>query len=105
MQPRPASSDPAHRKHAVLLIDEEGLLRDALCALLNEQQDYMALGAACGAGLAELALATDPEIVMMEFALHEGRGPEVVRVVRERWPQARILVLTHRRDDIPIEAA
>jgi DNA-binding NarL/FixJ family response regulator len=96
----------ARRRRHILLIDEEGLVRDALCALINTEENYAVLGvASAGPALNTLTLPAAPEVVVMDFALGDLRGPETVQIIRRLWPQARILVLTARREDAIIEAA
>ncbi len=96
----------AHRKHTVLLIDEEGLLRDALCTLIDSEENYEVVGTGTAAQvLSGQPPSAAPEIVVMEFGLGELRGPETVQTLRTRWPEVRILVLTQRREDAIIEAA
>ncbi|MBV8854560.1 MAG: response regulator transcription factor [Sinobacteraceae bacterium] len=103
---RTRPSPIAHRKHTVLLIDEEGLLRDALCTLIDREENYTVVGTGTAAQiLSGHPTSAAPEIVVMEFGLGELRGPETVQALRTRWPEARILVLTQRREDPIIEAA
>jgi two-component system, NarL family, response regulator NreC len=96
----------AHNKHAILLIDEEGLLRDALCTLIDSEENYEVVGSGTAAQVLDgHAPSVTPEIVVMEFGLGEVRGPETVQALRTRWPAVRVLVLTQRREDPIIEAA
>ena len=92
-------------KHPILLVDEEGMLRDALSAMLNLHDDYATVGAVSAPALSSLALPTTPEIVILDFGALQPTATDIVPAIRLRWPEAKILVLTFRRDDETIEAA
>jgi DNA-binding NarL/FixJ family response regulator len=95
-----------HSKIQILVIDEEGLLRDGVCALLNLAEDIEVLGVIVGGpAVAKLSLPTDPDVVIVEFSLPDQSGPATIAAVRSRWPRARILVLSFHREDHVIEAA
>jgi DNA-binding NarL/FixJ family response regulator len=94
------------RKYQVLLVDEEGLLRESLCARINLEEDYQVLGAVTDAtALEALCLPLSPDIVILDFGVLGLSGTEAVKAIRQRWPATRILVLTFRREDEIIEAA
>jgi DNA-binding NarL/FixJ family response regulator len=94
------------RKHQILLIDEEGLLRDGLCALFNLEEEFGVLGVMVGGpAVATASLAADPDVVVTEFATSGAHGPDTIKAVQQRWPNTPILVLTLRREDEIIEAA
>jgi len=95
-----------HHKNQILVIDEEGLLRDGLCALLNLENDVEVVGAIAGApAVAKVSLPIDPDLVILDFAIRDQSGPETVGAVKTRWPNVRVLVLTFRREDQVIESA
>jgi DNA-binding NarL/FixJ family response regulator len=94
------------RKIRILIIDEETLLRDGLRALLELEDDLELLGAiGSGAEADENAAKSAPHVVILEFAMRNHNGSETVAVVRSRWPEARVLVLTFRREDEFFESA
>jgi two-component system response regulator NreC len=94
------------RKLQVLIVDDEGLLRDGLCALINLEEDFMVAGAIGGTTAVQtVSLPTDPELIVVDFGATSLRGSELVGAARGRWPAARILVLTFQLDDESIESA
>src|SRR3954469_17259470 len=67
------------RKLQVLLIDDEGLLRDGLCALLNLEKEFVVAGAVSGTlALRTLVLSVIPELVIVEFGASTVQAPQLV---------------------------
>ena len=94
------------RKLQVLLIDEEGLLRDGLCAMIDLEEGFAIAGVIAGsAALHSVSLPTDPDLIVADFGASAVRGLETVAAARSRWPSVPILVLTFQQDDAAIESA
>lgn len=94
------------RKLQVLLIDEEGLLRDGLCAMINLEEGFAMAGVVSGTtALHTVSVPTDPDLIVADFGAAAVRGLETVTAARSRWPNVAILVLTFQRDDAAIESA
>ncbi len=100
---------PARRRIRVLVIDEAGVARDALCALLASDDGLEVVGAASGRGKelpgAHGATPPQPHVIIIDFSNDWQSGPETIAHLKSCWPQVRVLVLTLRRDDHCIEAA
>lgn len=93
-------------KIQILIIDTDNLLRDGLCALLNLQDGCLVMGALDNTGmLARVSLAHTPHMVVMDIGSPDRKEVEAIPIVRQRWPQARILVLTFQNDDRVLEEA
>jgi two-component system response regulator NreC len=94
------------RKTRILIVDQESLLRDGLRVLLELEDDLEMMGA-IGSGDEPVDAATkmSPQVVLLEFAMPSQDGSETVAAVKSRWPEARVLVLTFRREDEFFEAA
>jgi DNA-binding NarL/FixJ family response regulator len=94
------------RKLQVLLIDEEGLLRDGLCAMINLEPGFAIAGVISGTtALHTVSVPTDPDLILADFGAPAVRDLETVTAARGRWPNVAILVLTFQRDDAAIESA
>jgi two-component system response regulator NreC len=94
------------RKLQVLLIDEEGLLRDGLCAMINLEDGFTIAGVISGTtALHSVSVPTDPDLVVADFGAPAVRGLETVTAAHSRWPNVAVLVLTFQRDDVAIESA
>jgi DNA-binding NarL/FixJ family response regulator len=94
------------RQLQVLIVDQEGMLRDGLCAMLNLEEDFAVAGAVAGTpALPTVSLPSDPDIIVVDFSVPGINAREFVETARGRWPGIPILVLTFRRDDDSIELA
>jgi DNA-binding NarL/FixJ family response regulator len=90
----------------ILLVDEPGILRDGLCALLQSEKGVEVAAVAGSAREAMQALAQlQPQLVIMDFSSVLKTEPETITQMKRRWPELRVLVLTLRRDEAMIEAA
>jgi len=94
------------RKTHILVIDEESMLRDGLCALLQDEESLHFDGAFTGprSALREGAKLR-PDIVIMDFGAAMRSGPQTLLHVKRRWQGARVLVLAANADGRSIEAA
>jgi DNA-binding NarL/FixJ family response regulator len=94
------------RKLQILLVDEEGMLRDGLCAMLNLEEGLEVGAVVSGtAALRTVNMPVAPDLVLADFSVPAVDGQETVGAARGRWPHIPILVLTLARDDQSIEFA
>jgi DNA-binding NarL/FixJ family response regulator len=77
----------------LMLVDDHGLMREGLRGLLEQEQDLRVVAEASSVAEA-LSVDADPDVIVCDLVLPDGRGAEVVRQVRERFPSANLLVLT-----------
>jgi two-component system response regulator NreC len=77
----------------VLLMDDHVVVREGLRALL-ERQDGIDVVAEAGSVAEAVDLDVDPDVIVADLVLPDERGAEVVRRLKERHPDASILVLT-----------
>ncbi len=87
------------KKMRILVVDDHPIVRNGLRGLLNAQADMEVVGEAGDAG-ETLALAERlrPDIVLLDLNLPGGGGLPIIRVVKEKVPGARVLVLTMQED-------
>jgi DNA-binding NarL/FixJ family response regulator len=84
----------------LLIADDHPLVRDALANLLTGAPDIEVVGvAADGREAVEVALATSPDVVLMDLEMPELNGIELngmdaTRALREAGSDARVVVLT-----------
>ncbi len=89
-----------------LIIDADSLMRDGLAALLALRDDVEVIGAVDGIkALAQLPASMVPDLVIMDTGIPDCEGSIAIAQLRERWPRARVLVLTFRRDEQSVRGA
>jgi DNA-binding NarL/FixJ family response regulator len=90
----------------VLIVDDHPLFRKGMRSLLEMMPDITLVGEAeSGREAVELALAHQPDVVLMDLQMPEGSGLAATRELNRRCPQTRILVVTLFEDDDSIFAA
>jgi len=102
----PAEGSAARAKTLVLVIDEAGILRDGLCALLESDPTIEVIATSANRRDAVQGLDTvQPHVIIIDFSTDLKGGPEIIAHLKRRWPEVRVLVLTVRRDEQFIETA
>lgn len=90
----------------VLIADDHPLFRKGLRSLLETMPDITLTGEAqSGPEAVELALARQPDVVLMDLQMPGGSGLRATRELSKRSPETRILVVTLFEDDDSIFAA
>ncbi len=85
----------------IMIVDDHILFREGLSGLLRSQPDMEVVGE-CGsvAEAVQTALATNPQVILMDFSMPDGTGLEATRAILAEQPQAQIIFLTvHDNDD------
>jgi DNA-binding NarL/FixJ family response regulator len=84
----------------VLVADDQRVVREGLTMVLGLLPDVEVVGAAAD-GDEALALAgrLDPDVVLMDLRMPRRDGVEATRLLRERHPGIRVVVLTTYSDD------
>ena len=101
-----AETSLARPKTQVLVIDEAGIMRDGLCALLESEGSIEVVAASANRRDAVQGLdIVQPNVIIIDFSTDLKTGPETIAQLKRRWPEVRILVLTVRRDEQFIETA
>ena len=90
-------------KIRILLVDDQRLMREGLRTLLELEPDLQVAGEA-GDGQAALDAyaALAPDVVLMDIRMPGMDGVEATRRLRERWPRARVIILTTFDDDASV---
>ena len=79
----------------VFVVDNHGILRGGLRALINLQPDMNVVGEAANGPDAELGVrATEPDVVLMDISMPAGGGLAAIAAVKRVRPRTRIIVLT-----------
>jgi len=79
----------------VLIADDHTLVRESLVSVLNASGVCQVVAeAADGIEAVEKAMATRPDVAVVDISMPRLNGVEVVRRLRETLPDTRVLVLT-----------
>jgi DNA-binding NarL/FixJ family response regulator len=84
----------------VLIADDQRVVREGLTMILKLLREVDVVGAASD-GHEAVALATElhPDVVLMDLRMPSCDGVEATRLLREREPSIRVVVLTTYADD------
>ncbi|GIP38400.1 DNA-binding response regulator [Paenibacillus sp. J31TS4] len=83
----------------LLLVDDHAVVRRGLQLFLATQPDLTVAGeAAGGAEAIEKAAALRPDVVLMDLQMPGMDGIEATRLLKERLPEAKVIVLTSFSD-------
>ena len=86
-------------KTRVLLVDDHGLMRQGLRAILESEEDVLVVGeAASGREAVELARSLQPDVVLMDVAMKDLNGIEATRQIRAECPAVQVVALSGHSD-------
>lgn len=90
----------------VLLVDDQGLIRQGLRALLELEPDLEIVGEAeNGEQAINLVAQFQPDVVLLDIRMPIMDGVAATREIQKRFPKTKILVLTTFDDDEYVSAA
>jgi two-component system, NarL family, response regulator LiaR len=84
----------------VLVVDDHAVVREGLRAFLELQDGIQVVGeAADGAQAVQAVSESRPDVVLMDLVMPVMDGIAAMRVLRERSPETRVIVLTSFLDE------
>lgn len=88
------------RKIRVLITDDHEMVRIGVSAYLSAQPDIEVVGEAeNGEKAVKLALELRPDIILMDLVMDGMDGIQATKEIIERWPDAKIIIVTSFLDD------
>lgn len=79
----------------VLVADDHAILRDGIRSILESQEDIIVVGEASnGEEAFEFVGKLIPDIVLMDISMPKMNGLEATRLIKERFPDVKVLILT-----------
>ena len=84
----------------ILLADDQSIVREGLASLLETQADLEIVGEAENGKIAvERSLILKPDIILMDIRMPVMDGVAAIRILNQKAPEIKILVLTTFDDD------
>ena len=100
----PAADSPDRIR--ILIADDHRLFGQALEAILGTDERLEITGnAADGAEALRIALATEPDVVLMDIAMPIMDGFQATKEIRQHLPHARVLMLTGSDARVDVDRA
>ena len=100
------SSGALTAKATVLVVDDHALLRTGVANIINQESDLQVIAeAANGREAVEAYDRFRPDVSLLDLRMPVMEGVEAVRQIRERDPNARVIVLTTYDTDHDIARA
>jgi len=94
------------RRISVLAVDDHPLLLDGIKAALSDQQDMELVAvAADGQTGIEAYRRYLPDVTLMDLQMPGVNGLEALRAIRQKHPEARVVMLTTYRGDVQVMSA
>ena len=87
-------------KTKILIVDDQALFRFGIHYVLDREDDFEVVGEAeDGRGAIELALATSPDIILMDLTLPAPGGIETTQRIKRELPATGIIVLAQTEEE------
>jgi DNA-binding NarL/FixJ family response regulator len=88
----------------VLCVDDHPLLREGLAAVINNQPDMLVVAEASNVQEAlEQFRKQRPDVTLMDLRLPDKSGIDAILMIREEFPEARIVMLTTFEGDVEVQ--
>jgi DNA-binding NarL/FixJ family response regulator len=95
--------EPATR---VLIVEDHRVVAEGLAALINDEADMTVVGnVGTVAECLHAAAGLDPDVVLVDFRLPDGTGPDAAAAIRGIRPAAKMIFLTREDTDVARFAA
>jgi DNA-binding NarL/FixJ family response regulator len=93
-------------KIRVLCVDDHPVVRDGIAAIINLQRDMMLAGAAAtGEEALKRFFELRPDVALVDLQLPDMTGFDLIKKIKDKSPNARIIVLSSHEGDVDIQRA
>jgi DNA-binding NarL/FixJ family response regulator len=83
----------------IILTEDHQILRDGIKALIASENIEIAGEASSGAELWKLLEKSQPDIILMDISLPDTSGIELTRMIADRYPAVKVLILSMYLDE------
>ena len=95
MRRKSRTAGTARARTRILLVDDHPLVRERLAEIINREPDLTVCGEAEDRDEAITAIpAKRPHLVIVDLTLKNSDGLELIKDIRSRWPNLRMLVVS-----------
>ena len=96
----------ARQRIRVLVVDDHAVVRGGLRAFLDAFDDFELVGEAeNGEEAIRACVDTRADVVLMDLLMPQLDGVAATRIIRERYPDVRVIALTSFQDEEKVQAA
>ena len=82
-------------KVRILIADDHAIVRMGVKLLLSAEKEFQIIGEAeDGLGALEMSLKAEPDLIILDLMMPKMNGVDVTRKVKEKLPDAKIVLLT-----------
>ncbi len=93
-------------KIKILIVDDHSVVRSGLGAFLQVFDEFELVGEASnGREAVEACAVSQPDIVLMDLVMPQMDGAKATKIIREKFPDIRVIVLTSFKEDNLVEDA
>ncbi|MGA2245245.1 MAG: response regulator transcription factor [Verrucomicrobiota bacterium] len=97
---------PAKQKGKIFIVDDHPLVREWLTSLINRQSGLAVCGEAANAPEAMQKLAdSQPDVAVVDISLKGPSGIELIKELKQRFPEILVLVLSMHEESSYLERA
>lgn len=87
-------------KMRILVVDDQRVVREILCSNLENEPDLEIVGVAADGDEAIDAIdRLQPDVVLLDIVMQDTDGLTATRIITERFPQTKILILSSHDSD------
>ena len=84
----------------IVLADDQTIIREGLCSILESYEDMGVVGQASnGREAYDMVMRLKPDIVLMDIRMPVMDGVEATRIIKRDLPEAKVIILTTFEDD------
>ncbi len=101
---KPPPGRSSKKRVRILLVDDHPLVRERLTEIISRESDLMVCGEAEDRCDAVAAVSSQhPDFVIIDLALKNSDGLELIKDIRARWPKVQMLVVSMHDESLYAE--